>query len=206
MARQTAGGSGRPRKFDEAVAVHQAMQVFWRHGFDGATAESLSAATGLGISSLYNAFGSKRGLYLAALDTYNQLLGDRLMPLTRGKEGLAEIDKFLRQLWQSKTGSQALPGCLMANAMGEGMALAPDVATRTEIYETNIHAAFRSALTRAVAHGEIKGDAVDPMAGVLSSSLIGSLVSSRNKGGTLDETLTGSLMLALRQWSDARGI
>ena len=204
MARQTATGAGRPRKFDEALVVQQAMQVFWRQGFDGTTAAGLSAATGLGVSSLYNAFGSKHGLYLAALDTYNQLLGDRLMPLTQGREGLADIDKFLRQLWQSKTANQALPGCLMANAMGEGMATEPDVAARTETYETNIHAAFRSALTRAVDRGEITSDAVGPMARVVSSYLIGILISSRYKGGSLDENLTGSFMLSMRQWGPGR--
>ena len=58
---------GRPREFDAGAALDGAMRLFWRVGYEAASLPDLEAATGLARSSLYNAFGSKRDLYLKAL-------------------------------------------------------------------------------------------------------------------------------------------
>ncbi|MEU3744954.1 MULTISPECIES: TetR/AcrR family transcriptional regulator [Streptomyces] len=62
----------RPREFDEERVVTAAMETFWRHGYEGTSTRDLCDSTGLGPSSLYNAFGGKRALYLRALDRYHQ--------------------------------------------------------------------------------------------------------------------------------------
>ncbi|GAA4020213.1 TetR/AcrR family transcriptional regulator [Allokutzneria multivorans] len=62
---------GRPREFDDTAAVHAAMEVFWRKGYEATTTQDLCESTGLGRGSLYNAFGSKRQLYEAALRRYS---------------------------------------------------------------------------------------------------------------------------------------
>ncbi|MFP5023466.1 TetR/AcrR family transcriptional regulator [Pseudonocardia phyllosphaerae] len=46
------------------------MEVFWSKGYAAASTAELCDATGLGRSSLYNAFGSKHELYEAALSRY----------------------------------------------------------------------------------------------------------------------------------------
>ena len=61
---------GRPRGFDTDKALEEAMEVFWRHGYEGATIAELTAAMGINPPSLYAAFGSKEGLLKAALDRY----------------------------------------------------------------------------------------------------------------------------------------
>jgi TetR/AcrR family transcriptional regulator, transcriptional repressor for nem operon len=205
LAKKLSGIAGRPRAFDEDAVVHDAMLTFWRHGFDGTTAGLLASATGLSASSLYNTFDSKQGLYLRALDHYNQILSDRLVSLTKGREGIADIDKFLRQLRQSKEGRSAIPGCLMANTLGEGGAGDAAVAMRTALYEQRIHTAFRAALDRAVDLGEIDASAPEPMARVFTASLIGILVAGRNKLPGIDQKFTGSLMALLKRWSPQTG-
>ena len=60
----------RPRQFDEAEVLDQAMQVFRSHGYEGTSIAALTAATGLTAPSLYAAFGSKRGLFDAVLDRH----------------------------------------------------------------------------------------------------------------------------------------
>jgi TetR/AcrR family transcriptional repressor of nem operon len=42
------GVMGRPKEFDPDVAVEQAMQVFWRHGYGATTPQSLVDALGIG--------------------------------------------------------------------------------------------------------------------------------------------------------------
>lgn len=60
----------RPRAFDREQVLDAAQQVFWRHGFHASSVDELSRATGLGQSSLYNAFGSKDGLFAECLGVY----------------------------------------------------------------------------------------------------------------------------------------
>ena len=63
---------GRPREFDLENALDEAMDVFWRRGYEGATIAELTGAMGINPPSLYAAFGSKEGLLKAALDRYSQ--------------------------------------------------------------------------------------------------------------------------------------
>ena len=58
---------GRNRSFDEADVVRRAAACFLRSGYEGTSVEELTSATGLHRGSLYQAFGSKRGLFLAGL-------------------------------------------------------------------------------------------------------------------------------------------
>jgi AcrR family transcriptional regulator len=60
----------RPRVFDEAEVLDRAMEVFWRHGYEGASMAELTKAMRLNSPSIYVAFGSKRGLFDAVLVRY----------------------------------------------------------------------------------------------------------------------------------------
>ncbi|WP_212990945.1 TetR/AcrR family transcriptional regulator [Actinoplanes auranticolor] len=58
---------GRPRGFDEDEAVRAAVGLFGRQSFAGTSVDDLVSHLGVHRGSLYKTFGSKRGLYLAAL-------------------------------------------------------------------------------------------------------------------------------------------
>ncbi|MCZ2828722.1 helix-turn-helix domain containing protein [Modestobacter sp. VKM Ac-2986] len=58
---------GRPRSFDEAVAVTRAAAVFAELGYEGASVDDLVQRLGVHRGSLYSTFGSKRALYLRVL-------------------------------------------------------------------------------------------------------------------------------------------
>jgi AcrR family transcriptional regulator len=61
---------GRPREFDVDQALDQALEVFWRNGYEGASVADLTQAMGISPPSLYAAFGNKEGLFRKALDRY----------------------------------------------------------------------------------------------------------------------------------------
>ncbi|MER6910443.1 helix-turn-helix domain-containing protein [Streptomyces sp. NPDC000594] len=58
---------GRPRGFDEAEVVRRAARLFADRSYDGVSIDDLVTHLELHRNSLYKTFGSKRGLYLAAL-------------------------------------------------------------------------------------------------------------------------------------------
>lgn len=64
---------GRPRGYDPVEAVARATDVFWDSGYGGASLDDISGATRMNRPSLYNAFGDKRKLYLAALNGYREM-------------------------------------------------------------------------------------------------------------------------------------
>ncbi|MFI9011448.1 TetR/AcrR family transcriptional regulator [Actinosynnema sp. NPDC053489] len=61
---------GRPRGFDEAEVVRAAAALFASRVYDGVSVDDLVTHLGVHRNSLYKTFGSKRGLYLAALRWY----------------------------------------------------------------------------------------------------------------------------------------
>ena len=58
---------GRHRSFDVSDVVSRSASAFLRTGYEGTSVDDLVRATGLHRGSIYQAFGSKRGLFLAAL-------------------------------------------------------------------------------------------------------------------------------------------
>ncbi|MFJ5990587.1 TetR/AcrR family transcriptional regulator [Lentzea sp. NPDC092896] len=58
---------GRRRSFDVDETVAAAADLFARRAYDGVSIDDLVTRLGVHRNSLYGVFGSKRGLYLAAL-------------------------------------------------------------------------------------------------------------------------------------------
>ena len=58
---------GRHKQFDDTVVVRAARDVFWQRGYASTSLADLEAATGLSRSSMYQTYGSKRGLFDRAL-------------------------------------------------------------------------------------------------------------------------------------------
>jgi TetR/AcrR family transcriptional repressor of nem operon len=69
---------GRTRSFDEATVLSDAGEVFVLRGYEATSIDDLVTALGVHRGSLYNAFGSKRGLFSKALDRH---LEATLVPL-----------------------------------------------------------------------------------------------------------------------------
>jgi AcrR family transcriptional regulator len=153
----------RPREFDEQRVLRAAAGVFRRHGYAGASVQALTEATGLGKGSLYGAFGSKHGLYLAALDQYS----DRNVGATRqafeaGDGAPAEeLRDYLDQI--ATNSSDGSPSCLLTSATAELSGRDAPVARRVNAAFDDISATLEATVARAQAAGTIAAGA-DPQA------------------------------------------
>src|SRR6516225_882313 len=60
----------RSKEFDSEAALKEALATFWQHGFERTNMPELLDSMGVGRASFYNAFGSKREVFLQILDLY----------------------------------------------------------------------------------------------------------------------------------------
>ena len=140
---------GRPATFDRDTAVRAAREVFWRLGFEAVAIPDLEHATGLGRSSLYHAFGSKRGLFDAAVQSYlDEIVRPRLRPLLHDpvpSGALADYLAGLAQVFARADTPAAANGCLLINTAGSPLAHDADVA--------EVITAYRAELRHAIDRG-----------------------------------------------------
>lgn len=63
---------GRPRQFDQDAALAAAMEIFWKHGYAGASIGTLIAAMGISRATLYASFGDKEQLFKQVMELYER--------------------------------------------------------------------------------------------------------------------------------------
>ncbi|WP_295782736.1 TetR/AcrR family transcriptional regulator, partial [uncultured Microbacterium sp.] len=122
---------GRMPSFDRSTVIDAARDVFWRRGYAETGIAELEEATGLTRSSIYNAFGSKRGLFDAVLAAYlEDVVRTRLRPLGGGDPGALEayVDDMHAAI--AADSPRARLGCLLLNA-GSSPLASDDAEVRT---------------------------------------------------------------------------
>lgn len=156
-------GMGRPREFDAELALDQAMEVFWRHGYEGATIAELTEAMGINPPSLYACFGNKEGLLKAALDRYTKLRSVWMDEVVAAPTAREVAERMLMGIAQKQTDPANPPGCLLVQggiACGTGSENVPfELAARRAENEDQL----RDRFIRAKAEGDLKPTA-DPAA------------------------------------------
>ncbi len=140
---------GRPPAFNHEEALEKAMQVFWSHGYEGASMTSLTEAMGINKPSLYGAFGSKEALFRKALQRY--LAG----PVAYVAESLQEptarkvVEKFLTESAELLTNLHNPRGCMViqgALTCGQGSEIIrQELILQRRAYEDALRLRFEQA-------------------------------------------------------------
>jgi TetR/AcrR family transcriptional regulator, transcriptional repressor for nem operon len=118
--------------------VERCAPVFNQRGYAGASMRDLVAATGLEKGGIYNHFGSKEALALAAFDHSVDLLGERLAAARASTDDAVDQLIALVHAFEGWAREPAVPGgCPIMN-------------TAIEADDTNpeLHAHARDAMTR----------------------------------------------------------
>lgn len=136
----------------------RAMETFWIKGFQGTSMVDLEIATRLKPGSLYNAFGSKKGLFLKCVDHYlDRVVGLRLQTLLGADEPLPAIDAFFRTSYEDLDPDQLI-GCLMTNSATEIGFDDPDIRDRLVAGISKIEQALQERLLEAQRNGDLDPD------------------------------------------------
>ncbi|WP_407177275.1 TetR/AcrR family transcriptional regulator [Bradyrhizobium sp. STM 3562] len=154
---------GRPRAFDADKALDEAMEVFWRHGYEGATIAELTAAMGINAPSLYAAFGSKEGLLKAALDRYSGKRAAFMQHVLDAPTAREVAKRLLFGTADLQTDPANPPGCLLVQG---GLACATgheNVPSELASRRAENEELLRDRFKRAKSEGDLPAT-VDPTA------------------------------------------
>ncbi len=145
----------RPKEFDRDEVLDRAMELFWRKGYEATSIGDLTDHLGIGRQSLYDTFGDKHALYVAALDHYGERYGTSVA-------GAVAADGPIRKVLRDAFGtvieaSLARPtrSCMLLAATAERCPDDTDVAQRFCGNTTAVERAFTERLERAKRAGEL---------------------------------------------------
>jgi len=195
---------GRPRGFEPQQALDAAVRVFWSEGYDGAAISRLSRDMGMPKASLYQEFGDKEGLFLAAIGRYVET---RLSTVAQalGPSGTlkADLDRFFEAVVTLATSDPATPGCLiscvLADAAGSNARLRKELDARFAALESRLRSRIE------VGRMEIAGAESPAVTAILLASVArGLMLRARagTDGGTLQEVGRAAVNLVVRSGKD----
>jgi TetR/AcrR family transcriptional regulator, transcriptional repressor for nem operon len=145
----------RPREFDEVEVLEAAGATFWAKGFEATTTRDLTDCTGLTQSSIYAAFGDKRGIFLRSLRHYvGSILHERIVRLEATKSPGQAIVGFFREIVDRSLADPQHRGCLLVNATLEATADDPEL----QMYLADETMRIEQFFLRCAAAGQRSGE------------------------------------------------
>ena len=190
---------GRPSNFDHEEALEKALQVFWAHGYEGASMAELTEALGINKPSIYAAFGNKEELFHKALGKY--LSG----PLSYISEAMNQptaretVETFLTKSAELLTNPNNPRGCMIvqgALTCGQGSST---IQQELIAYRSDLETSFTKRFELAKAQGDLPPEVnTKQLAKYIATIHQGMSVQATS--GTSKEELLTVIQQALTNW------
>lgn len=184
--------TGRPLSFDRDAALHAAMLLFWRHGYEATSLADLTAAMGITPPSLYAAYGDKKRLFLAAVDLYANGPQNARQMVAEAPTARDAAQRLLLGAAVVYTGTDTPPGCLLATGAISCSASARDVQQAL----TDVRLDITQALAQRIA---LEGIAQAQTLAALVMAVIQGMSTLARDGGSRDDLLAVADM-AMAAW------
>ena len=190
---------GRPRSFDTAKALKQALAIFWRKGYQGTSLSDLTKAMNINRPSLYAAFGDKAALFRKVLDYYAEGPASFSRQALQQPTSRAVVDRLLQGMAELLSCPQNPGGCLLVQ--GALTCASGAEAIRQELISRRVssEAMLRERLKRAKLQGDLPLDA-DPAALARFVVTVMQGMSVQAAGGATRRELQHVAAIALRSW------
>ncbi len=172
---------GRLKAFDENEVLDRAVDCFWQHGYEATSVRDLADRMGIGGTSLYNAYGDKRALFVSALARYaERSMRERIARLEKSSRPKEAIRAFLAEIIDRSLADPDRKGCLLVNS---ALDVAPHDAEIGRVIAgcfAELRAFFRRNLESArAAHQVPRQTDLDELAGHLLGVVLGVRVLAR---------------------------
>jgi TetR/AcrR family transcriptional repressor of nem operon len=171
------------KQYDRQELLDRAMDLFHRQGFHGTSTAELVTELGVNRKSMYAEFGSKQGLFEAALDHYNATsLTAVLAAVEANDAGTAAIRSTFAGFASASEDWAQGRGCLLCNTAVERAALDPTSGVHVDAYFERLTTAFHHALHNGQQTGEISETVdLDELAAFFTMTLIGVAALARGR-------------------------
>jgi TetR/AcrR family transcriptional repressor of nem operon len=163
------------KNYNRDILLDRAIELFRRQGYSGASTAELVVELGVNRKSMYAEFGSKQGLFEAALERYSEVhLSRVLAPIEDPKADAETIRNAFAGYASAIDGRFKGLGCLMANTAVERAALDPSSARFVDAYLERLNVGFRQALENVRIAGEVSEETnLDDLAAFFAMSVVG---------------------------------
>jgi len=191
-------GVGRPKQFDEQEALELAMQLFWSRGYGNTSLSDLLSEMGISRQSLYDTFGSKRGLFFRSVEHYKATQLSQALALLEREGSPLENVKGVVGFFQDLAADERCRGCFVANALVEVAPHDPELAEVLQDTLDILQNSIRASLEKSIEIGEL-GSERSPLslARALTNAMIGLAVTGKLQRGraTLRDIYSGTLAM-----------
>jgi len=169
------------KTFDTEDVITRAIKVFWDKGYAATSMADLTKAMGINKGSLYNAFGSKKKLFIRVLQQYDRDRTQRTFNKMLAKEApLDAITGLFDHVITHNCNTPDNKGCLLVNTALDLPHHDADIQKMVTKSLDNLKDFFEQSIIRGQADGSIPAH-INPQttAHVLRSLIVGLQVLSR---------------------------
>ncbi|MEM8673015.1 MAG: TetR/AcrR family transcriptional regulator [Cyanobacteria bacterium P01_G01_bin.67] len=165
----------RKKEFDKEEVLTKAMYAFLHHGYEATSMQTLVSTMGINRGSLYDTFGDKRSLFLAAIAHYEEtIVKNTVASLMTSDAGKQTIIDLFRGIVVGMAKEEKCYGCLMTNTAVELCPHDAEAKSKIRTHFDQIARAFKHALKLAQAKGEIDSQRdLNNLANYLTANLQG---------------------------------
>lgn len=196
---------GRPRAFDRAQALQQAMLLFWEKGFQGASMSELTAAMGINAPSLYACFGSKEALYREALALYEACDGAELAgAIATAPTARETIEIYLTRSAALFSRPDKPAGCMVVLSVVHAAGTSEEAGRALRDVRSEMQGVLEARLRDDIARGELLAGC-DPAAIAAFYCTVQQGMSIRARDGASRAELEAVARGAMAAWSGLTG-
>lgn len=173
----------RPVEFDEDKVLTNAMEQFWKEGYEASSVRKLLDCTGINRGTLYNSFGDKDTFFRACVEYYNMIVQKQIESSLKD-ENLScwnAIEAYFEETISNVSQKQRAMGCMLVNSLCESVNQNRVLRKLVRDSLMLIRKEFLVRLSEAKANKKLKkGLGIDFAADVLMNTLYGLRVNSRS--------------------------
>ncbi|HNP95260.1 MAG TPA: TetR/AcrR family transcriptional regulator [Cyclobacteriaceae bacterium] len=145
----------RPKEFVETDVLEKAVKLFSQKGYNGISMQDLVDGLKLNRSSIYDTFGDKEQLFVAALKHYRQAYTQKMLDIIKESEDIKTTIKELLQYIQQDVAENKKTGCMMVNTAVEMTGMEPFISNIVQENMDAIEKALEEKIQSAQKNGII---------------------------------------------------
>lgn len=113
----------RPVEFEKDTVLTNAMEQFWKEGYEASSVQKLLDATDINRGTLYNSFGDKETFFISCVEKYNEAVKGNI-EATLGNSKLnpwKAIENYFETSIVAAPNKHRAMGCLLVNSVCESI-------------------------------------------------------------------------------------